>query len=344
MTRLAGFFLWIFVLQAQPITAETVATLGSVQQIDYATAPAEAGDLASGWLRLSADGTRVVTINRTNDLLLWDTRTGDLLDSYRVDGGDGLPATMLDAAFGTDGVVSLHSDGAQHFIARYDLPTGALQVVAYAEDRPVRVWPADDPAFVWAEVLADEPYVVRVDMANGEVMERFASAPEVDENAVVRIGRMPAPLAVTSTEGGEATLWNLETREALSTVQAEAMPMFGHINGAAGRHLVWRDPQSENLYLLDFDAGENTFIAPLGGAYVQALLLGPSSDLVIGVNIDLQPVVVAWDVATGEQIELGPYRACARTPDMVQLSEDGTTLVIGCDTGLDIWQVGGNQR
>ena len=59
----------------------------------------------------------------------------------------------------------------------------------------------------------------------------------------------------------------------------------------------------------------------------------------LGVNIDLEPVVVAWDVASGKQTQLGTYRECSRTPDMVQVSEDGTTLVIGCDTGLDVWRI-----
>jgi hypothetical protein len=50
--------------------------------------------------------------------------------------------------------------------------------------------------------------------------------------------------------------------------------------------------------------------------------------------------VVAWDVKTGERTILGEYRECNRPqPDMTRLSEDGTTLVIGCDTGLDIWRI-----
>jgi hypothetical protein len=57
------------------------------------------------------------------------------------------------------------------------------------------------------------------------------------------------------------------------------------------------------------------------------------------VDVDDEPVVVAWDVATGQQYHLGTYRQCNRPPDMARLSEDGTTLVIACDTGLDIWRV-----
>ncbi|MFW5691150.1 MAG: hypothetical protein ACOCXZ_01505 [Chloroflexota bacterium] len=49
--------------------------------------------------------------------------------------------------------------------------------------------------------------------------------------------------------------------------------------------------------------------------------------------------MIAWIVETGERIDLGTYRECSRQPDMVRLSTDGTTLVIGCDTGLDVWRV-----
>ena len=70
------------------------------------------------------------------------------------------------------------------------------------------------------------------------------------------------------------------------------------------------------------------------------LLLNSSASVIIGINVDLKPVVVAWNVVTGERIELGEYRSCDRQPDMVRLSVDDTTLVIGCDTGMDIWRVG----
>ena len=117
------------------------------------------------------------------------------------------------------------------------------------------------------------------------------------------------------------------------------MPVFGHINSANGRKLVWRDAYSDTLNLLDFENAAQTQIATLNGQYVQALLLGIEADVVLAVNIDLQPVIWAWVLNDTQPIVLGEYRPCGRTPDMVQLSENGTTLVIGCDTGIDVWRV-----
>jgi hypothetical protein len=82
-------------------------------------------------------------------------------------------------------------------------------------------------------------------------------------------------------------------------------------------------------------------VAALDGAYAQAILLSPAADVILAVNLDLQPVVVAWDAATGTRYDLGEYRTCGRTPDMVRLSRDGSTLVIGCDTGFEWWRVSG---
>ncbi|MEL7234342.1 MAG: hypothetical protein AAGK74_07590 [Chloroflexota bacterium] len=329
------------------IGVDNVVALESVVQIDYETAPEALGDLISGWLRMSHDGRRVVTINRVNDLLLWDTFTGNLTDMYSVTDENGMQMAMLDIAWRTDSSAmhSLHTSGAGYFVAETNVETDVQRQIATptGDDLPVRVWTDTDPDFTWIEVMPatpnDLPYVMRLSLVTGEVDVQLVSAPEADPKADVRIGRMPAPLVVTSTAAGLAKLWDLETGEEISNSQVDGMPMFGHINGASGRRLAWRDPLSENLHLLDFDTGDNVQVAPLDGAYVQALLLTPPSDVILGVNIDLEPVIVAWDVTTGQRTRIGEYRACGRTPDMVQLSTDGTTLVIGCDTGLDIWRV-----
>jgi hypothetical protein len=330
-----------------PITADNVATLVSVQTIDFATAPAEAGELISGWLRVDATASRVVTVNRANDLLLWNLNTGDLEAVYTVPGSDGTNANMMDIAWNPDGtqVHSLHTDGGAFYIAVYTLDESELQIITVpsGDNRPVRVWASSDPAVTWVEVLTADPEadstVLQLEVATGELLTELPSVAEADRESNVRIGRMPAPLAVTSSLEGTVQLWDLELGELLYRVQLDLMPTFGHINGASGRRLVWRDNASENLYLLDFETGENDLVTPLGGTYAQALLLTPSADVVLGVNLDLEPVVVAWDAATGERADLGEYRTCSRTPDMVQLSQDGTALVIGCDTGLDVWRI-----
>lgn len=334
--------------QDQPtITWENITAFQSVQKIDYATAPDDVGELVSGWLRISPDGQRIATINRANDVLIWDVMNAEPIHSYRVEGGDGINANMLDIAWSDDGqvVYSLHNDGAAYTVSVYELQTAAQQVAVapLGNDLPVRVWAGDDADTAWLEVLPQDvsemPYVVRLSMDTGSVQETVLSAPEADPMAMVRIGRMPAPLAVTSTPEGLVQLWDLEQGERLSAVQLDNIPAFGHMNGPAGRRLLWRDPQSQQLSLLDFDTESNQVVAALDGTYYQGLLLGPDASVVIGVNADLEPRVVAWDVASGERVDLGEYRECGRTPDMIQLSEDGTTLAIGCDTGIDIWRI-----
>ncbi len=83
-------------------------------------------------------------------------------------------------------------------------------------------------------------------------------------------------------------------------------------------------------------------IAPLDGAFIPFMLLSFDASVAIGVNVGSEPTVIVWDTTTGERYDLGEYRACNRQPDMVRLSGDGTTLVIGCDTGLNIWRVVGD--
>jgi WD40 repeat protein len=146
---------------------------------------------------------------------------------------------------------------------------------------------------------------------------------------------------VTSSIDGIVKLWNLETGETVYEVDngtGEAA-VFGNINKAA-THLVWRDHDSKALYLLNFETGENRLIDELDAAYVQWFFLSNDASLIIAVNTNFEPNIVVWDVETGERTILGEYRHCNRPqPDMARLSADGTTLVIACDTGLDIWRI-----
>lgn len=80
-------------------------------------------------------------------------------------------------------------------------------------------------------------------------------------------------------------------------------------------------------------------VARLDDDYINYILVSPEADVILGVHVGDEPIIAAWDVATGERTDLGAYRECSRTPDMARLSGDGTTVVVGCDTGLDIWRV-----
>lgn len=347
MAILGGLWQVATPVDGAPINAANVAQLRTVSQIDFEDFRAEAGEIVSGWLRVSHDGALIVGINRANDVLLWDAQRGALLDAYTVQGVDGSNANMLDIALDNDGetVISLHTDGTNYYVAWFRAGVLTQQALGLGTDVPVRVWSdAADDTRAWLEVLPQDPtqtpYVIAV-AQDGSFSETFPSVAETDMQAQMRIGRMPAPLAVTADPEGGARLWDLQAGALLHSVQLEQMPMFGHMNSGTARLLAWRDPASATLNVLNFETGQNTIVADLGGTYLQGLLLGVAGDVVIGVNLDLQPLVVAWDVATGARIELGEYRPCDRTPDMIQLSENGTTLVIGCNTGFDIWRIQG---
>lgn len=172
-------------------------------------------------------------------------------------------------------------------------------------------------------------------------LEQRPYLPVSDTEAVVRIGRIPPPYVVTSSLDGIVKLWSLDTDEVVYEVDngTGEPSVFGNINADA-THLVWRDNANQTLYLLNFETGENREIAPLNGDYAQWYFLTNDASVIIAVNLGGEPNVVIWDTATGERTDLGNYRDCERPqPDMARLTADGTTLIIGCDTGLDIWRI-----
>ncbi len=209
-------------------------------------------------------------------------------------------------------------------------------------------------AWLEANLLDERNQAVVMAMPTiGEVVQNFVPlqlnadsvlslpyAPAEDPEAVVRIGRVHLPYVVTSDLTGVVKLWNIQTGELLAEVNngVGEPSVFGNINHRA-THLAWRDNANDSLYLLNFETNENHKVADLDGSYMQFMFLSSNADVILAVNLDFQPHVYAWDIASGERIDLGPYRACNRVPDMARLSADGTTLIIGCDTGLDIWQV-----
>jgi len=344
------------------INAMNIGQLRSVLTIDFADAPEEAGIIQNGWFVLNKNGTHAATVNRANALVIWDTVSGDYVDSYALTSADGLPATVLDMAFGNvtsqgeshELLVSLHSDGQTYSLGYFDIASGEFESVVVSESQtaiPVRVWIGDLLTYVEIQTTTPEqqsyilgrPTIVpNRGMLGNEAISR--TSPDNDPDAFVRIGRVLPPFAVTSTVDGLVKLWNLETGQVTATAQVDdGPPVFGQVN-ASGSHLVWRDPESTVLHVLDFEMGEDAIVAQLGGEYFPALLLTDAADVVIAVNSinaqsEIAPIVIAWDVATGERRVLGEHRSCNRQPDMARLSHDGTTLVIGCDMGLDVWRV-----
>jgi hypothetical protein len=189
--------------------------------------------------------------------------------------------------------------------------------------------------------LAPDLFTQQGDAPEVADLPSIPSGPEHDFDAFLRIGRIKPPTAITVTQSGQVKRWNLETGEVTATAQLEELPGAGQVN-ASGRYFIWRDAESTSLHLLDFETGEDRGVAPLDGAYIPFMFLTSDASVAIGVNVGSEPIVAAWDTSTGERYNLGEYRACNRQPDMVRLSGDGTALVIGCDTGLDIWRVVGD--
>lgn len=339
------------------ISAENIGQLASFAGIEFDTFSAAVGGMDLGWFALSQMGDRLAVRDRNNDLVILDMQ-GTILDRYFVPGTDGLPATVIDADFDAEGgvLVSVHLDGVGYDVAYRQIETQTVQYFRFETGHyPLRIW-VDRGNTVWLEISpADSGEQRSIIQLSPEVTERFQSGdvlpeeeitslpsgPENDPDAFLRIGRIKPPMAITVTQQGLVKRWNLEMDAPTATVELVSLPGAGQVN-ASGRYFIWRDAESTSLFLLDFETGENRLIAPLNGTYIPFLLLSVNAEVAIGVDVGSEPTVVAWDTMTGERYNLGEYRTCNHQPDMVRLSHDGTTLVIGCDTGLDIWCITGD--
>lgn len=335
------------------ITAENVRLLAPVARIDFADAVTR---VENGWFALDAAGQRAAVISREQSLLIWNAE-GALIDQYSIPGSDGLPTTVLDAAFSPhdDLLISTHHEGGFYYVAYRWLQAAYHEYYQFpTQDVPLRVWPdADSPTQAWLEVSPFDSllprYVVQLrplplgrirqnEVLSADEVVTLPSGPENDPDSFIRVGRLRPPLAVTVTREGLAKRWNLQTGAVEAEAQIAALPGAGQLS-ADGRYFAWRDNDSQFLHLLDFETGIDREAASLDGAYIPFLLLPPAADVIIGVDIAGAPIVAAWDAQTGARIDLGEYRDCGRQPDMARLSKDGTTLVIGCDKGLEFWRI-----
>jgi WD40 repeat protein len=334
------------------ITAQNIQDLHSVKQIDFEDWASKAGTVQNGWFALNPDGDRLALMNREGDIVVAND-AGQLIDRYSVPGSDNLPTTVLDMAFSTDTpeVVSAHAEGGAYYVAYRHYDTRQTEYFRFSTtDVPLRIW---DSGNVWLEVSPADyirtRYIQSLTPAQSDKLRanevlppdsihELPSGPENDPDSFLRIGRIEAPFAITVTQNFLVKLWNLETNEVLETAQLDALPGAGQLS-PDGRYFAWRDGESRALHLLDFQTGQDKLVASLEGIYIPFLLLNSSADVIIGVNVALKPVVIAWDITTGERVDLGEYRSCTRQPDMVRLSGNNKSLIIGCDKGVDIWRI-----
>ena len=342
------------------ITADNIRDLRPVRSSRWMspTAIELTPPIPSGWFNLSPDGRSLIAVRGAAGATFWDVTTGAYVRAYglNLENDPLAPPNLIDARFSADSqvVVSLHGapfpDWAYGVFVT-EVRSGKQSSLSIPTDYgyPFRVWfDAEQPErYVWLEFQPDlfDPrigahQIAKFDLTAQDRPEIVPSGPENDPDSMVRIGRIPAPLAITATAEGVVKLWDLQANLVTAEVALPVPPTFGRVNETEGVHFVWRDSASDALHLLDFETGEDVFIAQLNGDYLQAVMITPTVDVILAVHRGDTPSVSAWRVATGEEIALGTYwEACTRVPDMVALSDDGTRLVIGCDAGFEVWEV-----
>lgn len=334
------------------ISAENIARLASVAHIDFGDAPAEIGRIDNGWFALSPGGDLVSVMSRAGELVTWTT-DGRLLDHYAIPGSDGLAATILDAGYNTAGdmLVSVHAEGGVYYVVYRWVKASSMEYYRFEmQDTPLRVWVGSQVGLEVSSFDPAEPrYVLLLNprplnrirenevLMEGEIT-RLDSGPENDPDSYLRVGRIEPPLAITVTREGLVKRWSLENGQVSAEAQLDTLPGAGQVS-ADGRYFVWRDGESKALHLLDFKDVTDRIVTSLDGAFIPFLLVTPGGDGIISVNMGGKPIVAAWDTESGVRYDLGEYRVCERQSDMARLSSDGTTLVIGCESGLDVWRV-----
>lgn len=325
-------------VSTEPITAATFDRLSMAGQLDFDSLPDDIS-VTAGWFRLHHTG-QYAALRAETSLVLVDLYHMTVVADY----GTGLD--LVDAAFTEDALLSLHFDGSRYQILRFDLVDERVLPIRAAADvwalgQPIRLWGQGDGERVWLEMLPerDTPLIIGVPAVSGLETLVLPSAPYADAAAIGRNARARPPAAIVLEADATVRRFDLETGADTGSITLPALPLFSRINDMGGDLIPLRVPTEATLYLGDFATGQAEPLAVLE-AEPTAMMVNPAGDVVLGVGLDDDPVVVAWEVATGEQTTLGIYREdCTRLPDMVRLSGDGTTLVIGCDAGLETWRI-----
>lgn len=322
-----------------PISAANLVQLQSHARIDFSDFPSE---LNIGWFEARSDAGEFIVFDRAGRL--YRVTEAGIEDSWSyVEPGSGQLFSLIDAAYFEDvpQLLYLLDDG--YFINEQKL--GAVH-------EPVALFAYGDSLFVEAmDTKGRAVYRQYSQTAEAGAWQRIGEFPlpaKDPQKPAVRIGRIDFPTVLYSAlEDGALTAYGYPDAFALSMGRdypvQQGPAVFGAVNTGAGSHFAWSDPASARLNLLNFETGANRVVAEIGGAYAQYHLLTADASAILIVNLDFAPEVYAWDAGTGERHELGEYRECERIPDKVTLSADGTALIIGCDTGLDIWRVSDNE-
>ncbi len=330
------------------ISAENITALQSIQTYDFDDLPAGVMP-AVGLFAVNQDATKVVTFGRYDNTpplslaILWGYAQSPIVN--QID--DGSIARVLS----NDGRC-LYT-GYREYFAVWELQTDeemahlVYRSPSFVGDAVNNIWVEEDnnqtsdpcPTHVYAEFIAADGTMYVVDY-EGDIIQSQLFPHEDDDQIFARVGRIDPPLALTVTSDGVIWRWNMLTNTVEDMIEAGGVATYGAMN-RAGTHYVWLGQDYSGLYIVDWVNGINRLLAPLNGVYISHLDISADGSVVLGTDPeDDEGTVSAWLVETGERLNLGPYRDCDRTqPDQVELSRDGTALVIGCDRGIDIWRV-----
>lgn len=327
------------------INAENIAQLQPIQQLDFSQLPPDI-ETASGQFVMSADASRLVSFgNQLGDppfsqAIIWED--DEIIGIIALDGDSVVRELTADGQclyVGYQGHLKAYRLDSTQEINEFlyvELP--------HSDDFAVNFWQDDTfscSSDFYVEVASSDGQLYRGEVINDigfVLMDTLFTLSDIDTAA--RVGRIPPPLALTIDFDGNLYRWDMLTNQVTAQIDVGEIAMFGKLN-AAGDYYVWLSSTQDGLYLAGFANEAITQIAELDKVYISHLILNHPADVVLGVDpYDTRGTVSAWDITSGERLDLGAYRICERIqPDLVQLSADGTTLVIGCDLGLDIWQI-----
>jgi hypothetical protein len=306
--------------EPEQIASDIIDQFQPAQEIDYADFDI---DINIGWFVANPSATELVVFD--NHQTLHKFVDGQLVDSWQY-------VTDAEQLFSIIDGVYLHDT----FYIMY-----TIDDTFWINDTPLTFdgFPLEmgvDEDYLYVETQVDNELVMfELDDTLAVVGEM--TIPTHYDEPVMRIGRIDYPIIVQSTLTGHVSIYDFDTL--IGDYQVSDVPTaLGHVN-APQTHFVWADPESTHLNLLDIATGENHVIADLDGKYAQYYLLSHDASLAMAINVDFEPIIVAWDTQTGERYDLGAYRTCARIPDKTKLSADGTTLIIGCNTGFELWRI-----
>lgn len=315
------------------IRADNLERLRPAARIDFADFPDE---LQIGWFEANGDASEFIVFDGAGRI--YRVRTEGIIDSWTYREDEAQIFSVLDAVYVDDEPLLLYLlDGA------YFLNDRHLRLDSF----PVAVYKLEDAVFV--EAITHDGATVFHEVALETEADTISpvktlNLPGSDSEVLgVLIGRIDFPFVLLSRLADKVlTAYRYPDEfgeEPGREYRLAGGPAVAGAINSGGSHFAWGDPESARLNLLDLASGENAVVAELGGAYAQYHLLTQDASVILAVNVDFAPETFAWEVETGRRHDLGAYRECTRIPDKVALSEDGRALLIGCDTGLEIWRI-----